>query len=94
MEGEVPNYGSLNIFEQVALISEWSPLLMYAKSIMSEPDSQKKTLLVCDALEWLSAKTKSKLDDELIAHVSAIVKSKEGAEFLHWAIAKAEGVKK
>jgi hypothetical protein len=94
MEGEVPNYGSLNMFEQVALITEWSPLLMYAKQIVSESDAQKKTLLACDALEWLAAKTQSKFDDELIAHVDAIVKSKEGSDFLLWAIAKVEGVKK
>jgi hypothetical protein len=81
----------LSIWEQLRLLSEWSPLLAYGQRFVGESDPHRKSIIVAEACEWLASKTKAtNVDDELVSLVSAILKSSQGEALVRWAIAKAE----
>ncbi len=87
-------YQGLSIWEQLRLLSEWSPLLAYGQQFIAELDPHKKSIIVADACEWLASKTRAtKTDDELVKLLSAILRSPQGEALVRWGIAKAEEVK-
>lgn len=88
---EVPNYEGFPIWDQIKLLTEWSPLLSFGQRIVAEPDHYKQSLIVADALEWLAAKTKSPMDDDLVNLLDAVVRTPQGEALIRWAIAKVEG---
>lgn len=91
---ELDQYGAnLNIWQQIQLLSTWSPLIGYGQRFVNEPDPFKKSLVVAEALEWLAAKTDAKLDDELVKLVGDILKSSQGEAFVRWALTKVATVK-
>jgi len=88
---EYQKYGAnLNIWQQLQLLSAWSPLIGYGQRFINEPDSYRKALIVSDAMEWLAAKTDAQVDDELVQHVAAILKTHEGEALVRWCLAKVE----
>lgn len=83
-------YQGLSIWEQLRLLSEWSPLLAFGQRFVAENDPHIKTLIVAEACEWLASKTRAtKVDDEIIALLAAILKSPQGEALVRWAIEKA-----
>lgn len=91
---ELDQYGAnLNIWQQIQLLSTWSPLIGYGQRFVNESDPFKRSLIVAEALEWLAAKTDAKLDDELVKLVGDILKSAQGEAFVRWALAKVAAVK-
>lgn len=90
---EHPEYAGLSIWEQLRLLSEWSPLLAYGQRFIAEIDPHKKAIIVSEACEWLAAKTRAtNVDDELVALLSAILRSPQGEALVRWCIDKAEAV--
>lgn len=84
-------YGSeLSLWEKFRLIQEWAPILTFAQAFLAANDPHRKSLIVIDCADWLADKTHSKLDDELVSHLSALLRSKEGEEFLRWAVSKVQ----
>lgn len=93
---DTPNYGnigSISIWEKIRLIQEWSPILTYGQAFLSEHDTHKKTLIVADCCEWLAGKSGNKTDDELVDHISAVLKSPQGEALVRWVVSKIEGAK-
>jgi hypothetical protein len=86
-----PNYGDISVWQKIQLIQEWAPLIKYGQDFLIEHDSYKKTVIANDCLEWLASKSKTKLDDELISKIDAILKTKEGEDFVRWVVSKIEG---
>lgn len=88
-----PNYGAgVSIWEKIRILQEWSPIVTYVQAFLAEHDPHAKSLVVADACEWLAAKSKNtKVDDELVDHITAILKSPQGESFLRWVIAKVDG---
>ena len=74
------------VWENIQLLTEWSPLIVMLKSIVSETDVGKQAVHVTDALEWLASKSKNKLDDEFASKVAAIVKTPEGVALLQFVV--------
>lgn len=88
---EANRYGaSLTIWDQIQLLTSWSPLVSYGRRFVAEPDGYKKGIIVSEGLEWLAAKTDSRLDDELVALVGALLRTPQGEALVRWAIAKVE----
>jgi hypothetical protein len=89
-QDEMDKYGAgLPIWEQLRLFSEWAPLIGYAQRFTNESDAYKRSVIVAEALEWVASKTSSPLDDELVAKVVAVSKTREGEDLIRWALAKA-----
>ena len=92
MTADSNQYGSsLSIWEKIRLFQEWAPVLTFAQDFLATPDPHRKALVVADACEWLASKTTgTKVDDELVSHISAVLRSKEGETFVRWVIAKVQ----
>lgn len=84
-------YQGLSIWDQLRLLSEWSPLLAFGQRFVAESDPHKKTLIVAEACEWLASKTRAtSVDDELVSLLAAILESPQGEALVRWAISKME----
>lgn len=68
-----------SMVEQLRLLAEWAPMLGYARRYAATDNPQERALVAADAAEWLASKTASKLDDRLVRHAIAILKTNEGA---------------
>lgn len=91
---ELEKFGaSLNIWQQIQLLSTWSPLISFGQRFIGEPDAYKRALIVVEGLEWIAAKTDARLDDEVVELVIEILKTPQGESLVRWALAKAALVK-
>lgn len=91
---EAAQYGNkLNIWQQIQLLSAWSPLIGYGQRFINAADPYAKSLIVAEACEWLASKTDSGLDDELVRHLAAMVATPQGEALVRWVVAKIEGLK-
>lgn len=91
---EAQKYGAgLSIWQQLALLQQWAPLIGYGQRLVNEPDTFKRSLVIADACEWLASKTASPLDDELVRHLGDVLKTKEGEALVRWALLKVEEVR-
>lgn len=92
---EVRKYGeTLTIWQKLMLIQAWAPLLTYGQKFLGTADPYARALVVGECCEWLASKTDSGLDDELVQHVAAVLKTPEGEAMVRWAMAKVEGLKR
>jgi hypothetical protein len=90
---EEQQYGNtLTIWQALRLLQTWSPLVNYAREFVSTVDPYKKSIVVANACEWLASKTDSALDDQLVRHVSDVLKTKEGEQLVRFCLLQA-GVK-
>lgn len=83
---------SMSVWEKIKFVQDWMPLVSYIQAILATTDPHQKSLAVADACEWLASKSKTTVDDELVSHLTAILKSPQGESFLRWVLAKIEGV--
>ena len=91
---EIGQYGAnLTIWEKLALIQAWAPLLTFAQRYLAAFDPFAKAVVVSECAEWLASKTDSGLDDELVRHLAAVLKTQEGEALVRWAVAKIEGMR-
>ena len=88
---EINKYGdNLSIWTRLLLIQAWAPLLGYAQQYINAIDPYAKAVVVSDCCEWLASKTDSSLDNQLVQHLAAILKTAEGERLVRWVVAKAQ----
>lgn len=91
---EVQQYGDkLSIWEKLILIQSWAPLMTFGQRFVATPDPYARSIVVSECCEWLASKTDSGLDDELVKHLAAVLKTPEGENLVRWVIVKAQGIK-
>jgi hypothetical protein len=89
----MPEAKNLSVWEKIRILQEWAPVVSYIQAFLAERDTHGKAVIVADACEWLAAKSKTKVDDELVNHLTAVLKSPQGESLLRWVSAKIEGEK-
>ena len=91
---ELDRYGAnLNIWQQLALLQAWAPLISYGQRFVNEPDAWRKGIIVSEAAEWLASKTQASVDDQLVRLIADILKSKEGEALVRWCLLQAEAAR-
>jgi hypothetical protein len=91
---EVGQYGAnLTIWEKIALVQAWSPILTYAQRYLATSDPFSRAVIVGECGEWLASKTDSGLDDELVRHIADVLKTPQGEKLVRWFAAKIEGMR-
>jgi len=91
---ELDKYGAnLNVWQQIQLLSAWSPLIGYGQRFVNELDPYKRSIIVSEAAEWLASKTKAQADDQLVRLVSDLLKTKEGEALVRWCLLQVEGAR-
>lgn len=91
---EIALYGNkLNLWQSLALLQAWAPLIAYGQRFVNEADPYRRGLIVSDAAEWLASKTNSTTDDQLVRLLADVLKTKEGEALVRWCLLKTEGAK-
>ena len=91
---ELEQYGAgLNIWQQIALLQAWSPLIGYGQRLVNESDTYKKSIIVAEAAEWLASKTNAKADDQLVRLLGDIIRTPQGESLVRWALLQTEAVR-
>lgn len=91
---ELQRYGAgLNIWQQLQLLSTWSPLIGFGQRFVQEIDPYRKGLIVAEAAEWMASKTDAKADDQLVRMLADILKTKEGESLVRWCLLQAEAIR-
>jgi hypothetical protein len=84
---EQAEYGNtLNIWQALRLLQTWHPLISYGQRFVQTVDPYAKGLIVAEAIEWLASKTDATTDDEVVRHVAAVLKTKEGEALVRFAL--------
>jgi hypothetical protein len=92
---EAEQYGAgLSIWEKIALINAYAPLIGYAQKFVGEADPFRRGLVIADACEWLASKTNSRSDDELVKHIAAVLRTPEGENLVRWCLLQVEALKR
>jgi hypothetical protein len=91
---ELEQYGAgLNIWQQIALLNAWSPLIGYGQRLVNESDPYKKSIIVAEAAEWLASKTDAKADDQLVRLLGDIIRTPQGESLVRWALLQVEAAR-
>lgn len=91
---EYAKYGAtLSIWQQLALLQAWAPLIGFGQRFVNEIDPYKKSLVVSDACEWLASKTQAQADDQLVRLVADIMKTPQGEALVRWCLLQVEAAK-
>jgi hypothetical protein len=75
----------LPIVQNARLLMEWSPLATMIRQFGAESNPAKRAEIAGDAIEWLAAKSESRLDDELAKRLAAVLRTPEGVALVSWA---------
>ena len=91
---ELKQYGAgLNIWQQIALLQAWSPLIGYGQRLVNESDQYRKSIIVSEAAEWLASKTNARADDQLVRLLGDIIRTPQGESLVRWALLQTEAVR-
>jgi hypothetical protein len=78
----------LDLFTKLRMLAEWAPLLNRLQMIALAKQPHDQALAVVSALQWAAGKSANTLDDEAMAHVEAVLRTKEGQAMFNWAVEK------
>jgi hypothetical protein len=91
---EINEYGAgLNLWQSIALLQKWAPLISYGRDFVNEVDPYKKSLIVANACEWLASQTQAQADDRLVRMIGDILKTKEGETLVRWCLLQVEAAR-
>lgn len=91
---ELEQYGNgLNLWQSLMLLQRWAPLVGYGQRFVAEADPYRRSLIVSDAVEWLASQTQARADDELVAKLAAVLKTKQGEDLVRLVMAYVEAAR-
>lgn len=91
---ELEHYGAgLNIWQQLQLLSAWSPLIGFGQRFVNTTDPYAKAVIVSEAAEWMAGKTDAKVDDQLVKLLGDILKTPQGESLVRWCLLQTEAAK-
>jgi hypothetical protein len=91
---ELEQYGAgLNIWQQLQLLSAWSPLIGFGQRFVNTADPYAKAVIVSEAAEWMASKTDAKVDDQLVKLLGDIMKTPQGESLVRWCLLQTEAAR-
>lgn len=91
---EYAKYGDrLSIWQQLALLQKFAPLIGYGQRFVNTSDPYAQGLIVAECGEWLASHTASTLDDEIVRHLAAVLRTKEGEQLVRLVLGKVAEMK-
>ena len=91
---ELEQYGAgLNIWQQLQLLSAWSPLIGFGQRFVNTTDPYAKAVIVSEAAEWMASKTDAQVDDQLVKLLGDILKTPQGESLVRWFLLQTEAAK-
>jgi len=83
---------SLGLLAKLRLLLEWAPLLGRLEDIAKESDPHVRAVKILEAARWAAEKTENGIDDEVLGHLEAVLKSPEGESLFDYVVEKVKGV--
>ena len=78
-------YGAgMPILDKLRLLAEWAPLLGRLQAVAEATDAKDRALRIVGLLRWAAGQSDTKLDDEALAHIEAVLRTKEGEALFLW----------
>lgn len=91
---ELEKYGAgLNIWQQLALLQAWAPLIGFGQRFVQASDPYAKAIIVSEAAEWVASKTDARVDDQVVRLLADILKTKEGESLVRFLLLQVEAAK-
>lgn len=91
---ELDKYGAgLNIWQQIALLQAWAPLIGYGQRFVQTADPYAKAIVVGEAAEWVASKTDAKVDDQIVKMLADILKTPQGEALVRFLLLQVEAAK-
>lgn len=91
---ELKQYGAnLNIWQQLALLQAWAPLIGYGQRFVQTVDPYQKSLIIAEAAEWLASKTDAQVDDQLVKFLVDILKTPQGEALVRFLLLQVEAAR-
>lgn len=85
-------YGaSFPLLEKLRLLAEWSPLLAKLQKAAVAKTPHEQALAVVAVAQWAAGKSETLIDDEMLSHIEAVLRTPAGQEFLEWSIKQIVG---
>jgi hypothetical protein len=81
----------LDLFSKLRMLAEWAPLLNRLQMIALAKEPHDQALAVVSALQWAAGKSANEIDDQALAHVEAVLRTKEGQAMFNWVVDKIGG---
>jgi hypothetical protein len=81
----------MGLFDKLRLLLEWAPALGRVEDILKETDAHVRAVKIIETLRWAAEKTETPIDDEVLGHVEAILKSPEGESLFGYVVEKVKG---
>jgi hypothetical protein len=78
----------LDLFSKLRMLAEWAPLLNRLQMIALAKEPHDQALAVVSALQWAAGKSSTELDDQALAHLESVLRTKEGQAMFNWVVEK------
>jgi len=73
-----------SVSQKISILLQWSPVLNYLIAISSANPGRDRVVRCLDLLDFLATKTPSAADNELLAHVRAVLLTPAGGQLLDY----------
>lgn len=75
-----------SVSEKIRVLVEWSPLIGLVSEITGASTPLDRALKISAALRWVATKTETRIDDEMVDLLEAVLKSPEGDALFHYLV--------
>ena len=80
-------YGaSFPLFDKLRLLAEWAPLLARLQEVGAAKTAHEQALAAVSVAQWAAGRSETLIDDEMLAHFEAVLRTPAGQEFLEWTL--------
>lgn len=84
--------GAVNVRTIIPQFIEYFPLIAMLQNVASAATIDARAVAITAVLKFLSARTDTPLDDELLLRVEAVLRTPQGVELLQWCGKQFEGL--
>ncbi len=76
------------LVDKLKLLAEWAPLLARLQAVAGAETPHERAVSLVKTLQWAAGKSMTEVDDEVLSHIEAILKTPEGKSFFDWVVAQ------
>jgi len=74
------------LLDKLRLLAEWAPLLARLQEVGAAKTPHAQALAAVSVAQWAAGKSETLVDDEMLAHFEAVLRTPAGQEFLEWVL--------
>lgn len=78
--------------EKLRILVDWAPLIGFASEITAAKTPLDRALKISAALRWVSDKTDTQVDDELVELIESVLKTPEGEALFVYLVSLGRGL--